>query len=76
MKFVYDSTDEEILRSRLINWKFKSAMKYVSVFDKEGDNEARDVLEALSESYADTGWFSGNMATIVGVAVDMLLGRF
>jgi hypothetical protein len=64
----------ERLRSRLINWKFSSAMMYTDVFSD--DPEAMEVLKALNKMFENTGWFDGDMATIVGVAVDMLLGRF
>jgi hypothetical protein len=64
----------EKLRSRLINWKFKSAMLYKDVFSD--DVEALEVLETLDRMFENSGWQDGDMATIVGVAVDMLLGRF
>ena len=64
----------EKLRSRLINWKFSSAMIYADVFSD--DPEAMEVLETLDRMFENTGWFDGDMATLIGVAVDMLLGRF
>jgi len=64
----------EKLRSRLINWKFKSAMLYKDVF--EDDPEAMEVLETLDRMFENSGWQDGDMATLIGVAVDMLLGRF
>ncbi len=65
---------EKKMKNRLINWKFKSAMIHAKVF--EDDGEALEVLEALSRMFENTGWFDGDMATLVAVAVDMLLGRF
>ena len=62
------------LRSRLINWKFKSAMIYKDVF--EDDPEAMEVLVILDRMFGNSGWTDGDMATLIGVAVDMLLGRF
>ena len=62
------------LRSRLINWKFKSAMIYKDVFSD--DTEAMEVLETLDRMFENSGWQDGDMATLIGVAVDMLLGRF
>lgn len=64
----------EKLRGRLINWKFKSAMIYADVFSD--DPEAMEVLETLSRMFENSGWQDGDMATLIGVAVDMLLGRF
>jgi len=64
----------EKLRSRLINWKFKSAMLYTDVFSD--DPEAMEVLETLDRMFENSGWFDGDMATIINVVVDMLLGRF
>ena len=69
-----DTVRSTKLRSRLINWKFKQAMEYSDVL--ETDPEAMDVLESLEKMFGNSGWFDGDMATIVGVAVDMLLGRF
>jgi hypothetical protein len=62
------------LRSRLINWKFESALKYVDEFGE--DEEAREVLEALARLHGNSGWTQGDLALIISVAVDMLLGRF
>ena len=62
------------LRDRLINWKFKSAMIYADVFSD--DPEAMEVLETLNRMFGNIGWFFGDMQILVGVAVDMLLGRF
>jgi hypothetical protein len=62
------------LRSRLINWKFKSAMIYSDVFSD--DDEAMEVLVTLNKMFENIGWFDGDMATLIGVSVDMLLGRF
>ena len=62
------------LRGRLINWKFKSAMVYADVFSD--DPEAMEVLEVLNRMFENSGWFDGDMATIINVVVDMLLGRF
>jgi hypothetical protein len=64
----------EKLRGRLINWKFKSAMIYADVFSD--DSEAMEVLVTLNRMFGNVGWFEGDMATIVAVTVDMLLGRF
>jgi hypothetical protein len=62
------------LRGRLINWKFKSALVYADVFSD--DTEAMQVLETLNRMFENSGWQDGDMATLIGVAVDMLLGRF
>jgi hypothetical protein len=64
----------EKLRSRLINWKFKSAMIYADVFSD--DEEALEVLKTLNGMFGNVGWFDGGMQVLIGVAVDMLLGRF
>jgi hypothetical protein len=62
------------LRSRLINWKFKSAMIFADVFSD--DDEALEVLKTLNRMFENSGWQEGDMATLIGVSVDMLLGRF
>lgn len=74
LKFVRETPEERMLRSRLINWKFKSAMRYVSAFGD--DSEAVDLLEVLERIHGNSGWTQGDIAVLIGVAVDTLLGRF
>jgi hypothetical protein len=49
-------------------------MIYADVFSD--DEEALEVLKTLNGMFGNVGWFDGGMQVLVGVAVDMLLGRF
>ena len=56
------------LVSRLRNWKFDSALRYV------GGEEDAEVVYALAESFGNSGWFDGSMGVIVGALVDLMTG--
>ena len=59
------------LRERLLNWKFKSAMKH-----RKGQPHTvqRDV-EILADLFGNAGWFDGRMGDLVWIAVQSLIGE-
>lgn len=58
----------DALLSRLVNWKFQSAKGCL-----EGEpQQVKDVVEALSRSFGNCGWFDGDLGTVVGFVVDKL----
>lgn len=60
----------ENLNSRLINWKFESALKYL---DGE-DQDTKELVMALSRTLGNSGWLMGDIATIVGAAMEAIEG--
>ena len=56
----------EDLCSRLLNWKFESALKYL---DGEPD-EVVKLVDSLSTMFGDSGWFSGSMAILIANALE------
>lgn len=50
------------LKSRLINWKFDSAKKYLT--ETETTTEMT-VVVTLSKMFGDIGWFYGDLAILV-----------
>ena len=57
--------ENEKLISRLYNYKFSSAQKYL-----EGENEdVVEVVNALAETFDNCGWIEGNIATIIQACV-------
>lgn len=62
----------EAVKGRLLNWKFESAYRQAV---KDGmTGQPLEKIAVLSRSFGDSGYFSGDMAMIVGMAVDCLLG--
>lgn len=60
--------DNEKLISRLFNYKFKSAQKYL-----EGEDEdVVEVVNALADTFDNCGWIDGNMATIIQACVSKI----
>lgn len=62
------------IQSRLVNWKFSSALQYA---EREGSgvtDEEMELIRALSITYGNSGWFEGAMGSIVQAAVAHLLG--
>jgi hypothetical protein len=58
----------ENLKSRLINWKFESALKYL-----DGEEEGIKVLVGiLARMYGNCGWFSGDMAALIAAALESI----
>ena len=56
--------------SRLINWKFASALRLI----KDGCNPSptertKQLVEALALSYGNVGWFEGAQAVIIAHAL-------
>lgn len=54
------------LHSRLQNYKFCSALRFL---DGE-DEQVQDLVNALSDVFGDIGWFDGNLAVIVQNALN------
>jgi len=53
--------DNEKLINRLFNYKFISAQQYL----KGEDEQVVRVVNALAETFGNSGWIEGNMETIV-----------
>ena len=56
-------------KSRLRNWKFEQAAKYLT---PEATREERETVEALASLLGNSGWFFGDLGTLVDVVVDTL----
>jgi hypothetical protein len=55
----------DALVSRLTNWKFGAALQHC-----EGQSdEARTLVQALADTFGDSGWFGGRMGAIVHAAM-------
>ena len=59
------------LISRLENWKFESALKYV---DAE-DEDVQETVTALAVMFGNCGWMYGFMGTIINATVNHLIER-
>ena len=57
-------------KSRLRNWKFEQAAKYLT---PEATGEERETVEALASLLGNSGWFFGNLGTLVDVVVETLM---
>jgi len=57
---------------RLVNWKFDSA---VTEMLKEGlaTDAERELVNALSASFGNCGWFWGSLGTVVRSAVESIV---
>lgn len=69
----------EALASRVLNWKFEQAIR--RIMDIPGNVRERpdvahrlDIVMSLNAAFGDSGWFDGDMGTIVGAAVAYVLG--
>lgn len=63
------------LLGRLMNWKFTQALRYVEAEDGQRlemgahlNGDIMDGLRALSRAFGDSGWFDGDLGTIVSFA--------
>lgn len=56
------------LESRLNNWKFETATKYLV----GQSQDVKDVVRSLARTFGNCGWFEGDMATIIAAAVQSL----
>ena len=56
----------EDLRSRLVNYKFGSALEYIC----DENEEVQDLVNALSDNFGDIGWFEGGISIIVRHALE------
>lgn len=66
------------IRSRIYNWKFTQALALLSSDHGDSTVEDRALVQALSNTFGDCGWFdngSAGMATIIVAAVDRLLNN-
>ena len=59
-------------QNRLYNWKFESAQERLS--EEEPTGAERELVKALARTFGNSGWFDGNMGTIVSAAVTSLIG--
>ncbi len=60
----------EDLSSRILNWKFKDAIKYLNESDV---SEEANVLRALSNMFGNIGWvMDGEMPQIIDFIVDKI----
>jgi len=59
----------EKLKSRVENWKFESALKYID--DKVTDGE-KEIIKALARLFGNSGWFYGDMGILVDTVLDFL----
>lgn len=66
---------------RLKNWQFQFAARLVQA-SASADEQTEPptetellLIESLARVFGNTGWFSGDMATIVGAAVSTLLPK-
>ena len=62
----------EMLNSKLLNYKFASALQYTHSESKE----TKDLVKALSVILGDVGWFDGDMAVIVRHALKSIGVKF
>jgi len=66
-----DGATKELLKGKLTNWKFRSALSYL-----DGQTEeVKDVVNALCRSYGNCGWFEGDMGLIVGICVESVIAK-
>jgi len=56
------------LAERLLNWKFKSALKYLSAEDRE----TKKIVKALADMFGDCGWFDGQMGRLISAMVEKI----
>lgn len=62
--------ENEALISRLSNYKFKSALNHL-----DGENEkVIKTVEALANTFENSGWIGGSMGYIIDAAVTLLIG--
>lgn len=61
--------ENEKLKSRLLNYKFRTARQYL-----EGESEeVIEVVHALAETFDNCGWIDGNMGTIIQACVSNII---
>ena len=65
----------EDLKSRLANWKFKDAEKLARSERDFLYPQDHMLIEALSNMLGNSGYFDGDLATIVGAAIDHCLWK-
>lgn len=58
-------------KNRLYNWKFASAVLEV---DDSTTEEERELIHALSRMLRNSGWFDGDLSTVVRAALKPILG--
>lgn len=61
------------LINRLANWKFNDAAKEILTHPEP--EEIANVIHALSETFGNSGWFSGSMGEIVTAAVQWTIAK-
>ncbi len=61
------------LRSRLENYKFKSAQKYITTKDSD---ELRRLVNILAKLFGDCGWINADMGFIIDAAILGTLKEF
>lgn len=54
---------------RVVNWKFMSAEEHLT---DEATAEERIVIETLARMFGNSGWFWGDMGTVVRRAIQSL----
>lgn len=57
----------EYVFGRLYNWKFNDAKKKVATVE---DVAVVELINSLSDSFGNSGWFGGSMGTIVRNALE------
>ena len=60
----------ERLSGRIYNWKFASAAGYLT---GDLDADLHDTVCALSEMFGNSGWFYGDMGTVINYVVNAML---
>lgn len=63
----------ETVKNRLYNWKFDQA--HLAVNTEEATEEEFNLILTLSMLFSDCGWFTGQMAELVQIAVTSLIGK-
>ena len=64
--------ESEILNSKLLNYKFASALQYTH----SESEETKELVKSLSGILGDVGWFDGDMAVIVRHALRSIGVKF
>lgn len=59
----------ELLRGRILNWKFRSAVEHL---DGAKNDETHRFVEALAAMFENEGWMSGLMAEVIEAAVNYI----
>ena len=63
--------ENEKLIGKLINWKFAKAEQYLNLESPR----VVSIVKTMSSVFHNEGWADGDMGTIVGAVVELLIGE-